>query len=157
MCFIILPLSPFLFTQITIYTSYLLLSAFNPVLINNILTIHGINFEFVDACIASLAYSLIFVLVMLTKDMSLMKRILVVISGWVLIFIMNVSRIVILATVAVTKGLDLFHTLDLIIWFVLSGVFVALVWITLVWFYDVRSIPVYDDIKELYRKTYFSK
>jgi len=119
--------------------------------------IKGINFEFVEACIATLAYSLIFVLVMLTKDLSLKKRILIIISGWFLIFVMNVYRIVILASIAVTSSLDLFHTLDLIIWWVLSGVFVALVWIILVWFFDIKSIPVYDDIKELIKHSYFSK
>jgi exosortase/archaeosortase family protein len=127
------------------------------ILVGNLLFVKGMAFKFVEACVASLAYSLIFILVMLTSDLNLRKRVLIILTGWLLIFVMNVMRIIVLVSVAVNHSEELFKSLDIVIWLGISGVFVALVWIALVWLYDIKSIPVYNDIKFLMKNSYFSK
>jgi len=140
----------FILTPITFYLSILILTYFNPVVINNVISINNIDFEFVEACIATLAYYLLLILTMTTKDISWKIRGKLFLYGSFLILGMNLIRILILVFVAVNYGMDWFQLVHLTFWKIVSGIYVALVWIFLVNKYKIKSIPIIDDLKYLY-------
>jgi len=142
-------------TPITIYSVYYLLGLSYVTTLNGIIiAVHGFKFSIVDACVAVLAYYLLWILVLLTKDISLKVRIKLFLFGSLLIFLMNVFRIVLVVNVAVNYGFTWFNVIHLIFWKGISGVYVALVWIILVRYYNIRSIPLYDDLKKLYKESF---
>ena len=112
---------------------------------------------FVEACIASLAYALLWVLVWLIKDISMDKRVFMLLSSWAVLFIVNVIRIATLVSIAMEHGMDAFIATDVWVWWVISGVLIAIIWIAMVLAYDVKSIPIWDDLKALWDKSYFSR
>lgn len=156
LCFIPVTIFSLIFTKLTIYLSYLLLIFYNPIINGNYLTIHNINFEFVEACIVPYAYYFFWVLSLLTKDIVLKTRIKIIFYGFSLIFIMNIVRIFILINLAINYGFYWFDLIHMVFWKFLSGIYVALVWIFLIKVYNIKSIPVYDDLKTLYKKIYSS-
>ncbi len=119
----------------------------------NIINIEDHNLRFISACTATSAYYLLAILLLLTKDIKPKKGIKMFIAGTLLILGMNVIRIDILLIVLVEKGVNMFQTLHLIFWEVVSSLYVAAVWIFLIKKFKVKSIPAISDIKELYKKT----
>jgi exosortase/archaeosortase family protein len=144
----------FVLTPITIYAVYYLLFNFNPILIENLIIVNGLRFLFVDACIAVIAYYFFWILTMLTNDMKLAMRVKFILIGFFAIFLMNIFRIWLVIFLAVNYGFWWFNLVHLFFWRFVSGVYVALVWIFLVKYYNVKSIPVYDDFVILYRKAF---
>lgn len=151
LCFIPVSIFLFLFTKPTIYGTYTLLLNYNPLIAGEFLIIKNNIFEFVEACIVPYAYYFLFILCLLTKDISLKDRIKIIFFGFILIFTMNILRIYLLIVLAQEYGFELFHLIHMFFWKFLSGVYVALVWILLVKIYKVKSIPIYSDLKTLYK------
>ena len=150
---LLLLIPPQLFSLIlaplTIYIGFLVLFNFSPVIDGNLIIINGIRFEFVEACIASYAYYFLWILCFFTKDISFVNRIKIIGYGFLLIFIMNIFRIWLIIYLALNYGFFWFNLVHLFFWKFLMGVYVALVWIGLVRYYKINSIPIYDDIKTL--------
>ncbi|MDD5331379.1 MAG: pacearchaeosortase [Candidatus Nanoarchaeia archaeon] len=107
--------------------------------------------SFIPACIATSAYFLLFILVMLTR-MKWVKRLKIFISGCLFIFIGNIIRITVLLYYFLNNNINMFENLHFLIWNVLSTVYVFLVWVFLVYRFKVKSIPLIDDIKYLINK-----
>ncbi|MBS3168068.1 pacearchaeosortase [Candidatus Woesearchaeota archaeon] len=145
------PIISFILTPLTIYTSYFILNYYNPILIGNILDVNGIRFEFVEACIAIYAYYFLLLLVLLTKNINLKVRSRLVIYGFLAIFAMNIFRIWLVVFLALEHGFYWFNLVHLLFWKFLMGAYVAIVWILLVRNYKIKSIPVYDDLKTVYK------
>lgn len=145
-----------LLLPLTIYGSKLILFFYSPILRGNTLAISGIQFEFVEACVASLAYFLLWVLVWWTREIQLKIRLKIVFLGFLLIYIANLLRILVLTIIAVSYSFNLFTKLHLLVWNILSGIFVAVIWIILTRKYRIKSIPIYDDIKHFLKKSIFS-
>ena len=72
--------------------------------------------------------------------------------GSVLILIANVLRIEILTSLLLTKQVNYFETLHLLIWKVMSSAYVVVVWIVLCKLFSVKTIPVYSDLQHLIKK-----
>ncbi len=157
LCFIPIGFYNLFLFPITFYGSYYLLYFLNPKIISDQIIVNGIPFTFIDACIATYAYALIWVLTLTTRDINLKTRIKLVLFGFLLILGMNYFRIVLLIIVTVKFGFGAFNTIHLIFWKFLSWFYVALVWIFLTRFYKIKSIPVYDDFKYLFKKSLFRK
>ena len=157
LCFIPVIVFEFIFTPITIYGVYFLLKPFNPAVIGNIMTVNGIPFTFIDACIAPYAYYLIFILALSTKDLELKTRIKIIIFGFILVLAMNYFRIALLVGLTVKYGFSVFNSVHLFFWKFLSWFYVTLVWIFLVKLYKIKSIPVYSDFKYLFKQSLFRK
>ena len=158
LCFIPLSLLTWILTPITLKLSYITLLYYNPILISaDVMVINGIPFSFIEACIATSAYYLIILLVLLTKEITLKQRIKLIFIGSLLILLMNLLRIFILIFVTVNYGFYWFEIIHLAFWKFVSGIYIALVWILLVRYYKIKSVPVYDDIKYLFNKSYFKK
>ena len=153
LCFLPPAVFSLLFTQITIYFSYIMLYVYNPIIEGNILSIKDLKFEFVDACIIPYAYYFFWGLCLFTKDITLKTRIKMVVYGFAMIFAMNVIRIVLVIYLAINHGLVWFNIIHMFFWKFLSGVYVALVWIILIKIYNINSVPFYDDLKTLYKLT----
>ena len=135
---------------ITLYPSFYILKLFYKAeLSNTLITIENYSLTFIPACAAASAYILLGILILLTKDIKLKTGLKMFLLGSSLILIANIIRIEALILILINFGKNYFETLHLFIWKVLSSVFVALVWIFLIKFYKIRSIPIISDIKEL--------
>lgn len=145
------PLYDYFFTPLTVWFSYLVLSIFNynPVMMDNLVIIKNTLVTFIPACTAASAYFLLSLLVLLTKDLSFKKAISMFLLGSLLILFGNVVRAVILILILVNQGTNLFQTLHLFFWKVISGAYVALVWIGLIYLFKIKTIPVYSDLEIL--------
>lgn len=130
-------------------TIYLVSLFFNSVIQENVLVIGSYSFTFIEACIAPYAYYFILLLVLFCKDLTLILRLKLIAIGWLLIFWMNVFRIVVIIFLTLQYGMDMFNIVHMIWWQFLSGIYIALVWIFLVWKYKIRETPIYDDVKYL--------
>lgn len=155
LCFIPLKLYYLIFTPLTIYGSYILLALYKPVIIGDSIFIRNQSFDVVSACIAGFAYFLFFILVLLTKDIKLLKRVKMILFGFGLIYLFNILRISLLVFLSLNFGVDIFEKVHMLFWNLLSGVFVALIWILLVLIFKVKDIPVYSDLKYLYKRSSF--
>ncbi len=147
----------FFLAPITIYGTYVLLYFLNPKLITNILIIDGIPFTFIDACIAVYAYYLIWFLTLTTKDIKLITRVKMILIGFILILIMNYLRIILLIILTLKVGFVAFNTTHLIFWKFLSWIYVFLVWIILIKLFNIKVMPIYDDLKYLYKRSLFKR
>lgn len=136
----------FLFSKLTFYLTYISLFFYKPIISGSNLIINNEILEFVPACIAGSAYFLLVLLILFTKDIKFKKRIYMFLLGSLLILVANIIRLDLLIIIFVSYSKNLFENLHMFFWKVLSSVYVALVWIFLVYKFKVKKIPVYSDI-----------
>ena len=67
-----------------------------------------------------------------------------------LILIANIIRIDILIIALVKYSSNLFNTLHLFFWKVLSTIYVVILWIFLTKLFKIKEVPIYSDFKEVY-------
>ncbi len=144
----------FLLKDITLYITYASMKAFGYGIITqgDLIKIGDYTLKFVTACTATSAYYLLSILILLTKDISLKKGIKAFLVGALLILLMNLARIDILLIVLIEKGINMFESLHILFWEVISSLYVVGVWIFLTKKFRIKTIPVLSDMKELYRK-----
>src|SRR3989344_1506071 len=143
----------FVLAPITLYSSYFITKIFFPVAIKeNTFLINDLTLEFVPACVAVAAYILISLLILLTKDVKPKVLIKMFVIGFFLILIANLIRIEIMIFVLIEYGNNLFKTLDLFFWKVLSTAYIVFVWIFLTRLFKIKTIPVYSDVKYLIKR-----
>ncbi len=138
---------------ITLYPSFYLLKIFGYEASLSGITIltNSHSLTFIPACAAASAYILLGILILLTKDIKLKTGMKMFFLGSLIILIANIIRIESLIFILVNGGKNYFETLHLLIWKVLSSIFVAFVWIFLIKKYKIKSIPLVSDIKYLKR------
>ena len=142
----------FIFIPLTLWLSYFTLKIFyNPVIQESSIFIEGKQLIFVPACAALSAYILLALLILFTKNIEFKKGVKLFFIGGLLILIMNLIRIDLLIIVLIEKGVNYFETLHLFFWKIVSSIYVALVWIFLVYKFKIKEIPVYSDAKALIR------
>jgi len=137
-------------SDITFCLSRIMLQQFYPLAhIGHTLFLEDYSLAFVDACSASSAYLLLFILTFITKGIMLKKRLFMLLNGSILILGLNLARILILVTVLVNAGVNYFENLHIFFWKIVSTIFVFFTWIYLIKKYKIKSIPVYSDYKQL--------
>lgn len=151
------PLYYFLFSPLTLWLSYGLLRLFlQATLEGTTILAGGRSLTFIPACTAASAYLLLTILILLTRGISFRLRVKLFLLGSLLILVANIIRIEFLFYLLYYVGKNYFETLHLLIWKVLSSVYVACVWIYLTWKYKIEGIPLYSDfqyiLKHLQRK-----
>ena len=151
LCFIPVTIFYFIFTPLTLYGTYLLLLYYKPMILGISLLINQYTFIFVEACVLGSAYYLLWLLTMLTKDIKLLTRLKIILTGFLLIFAANMIRIAVLIFIAIKFSLDWFDLIHMFIWMFVTSVYVAFVWIFLIRKYKITSIPIYSDVKYLYK------
>ena len=134
-----------IFTPLTIYPVYFILSLFMAVtLLDNVLILQGLTITLVEACIAGAAYYLLLIL-NLTTPMSIKKRILSLLTSFALFLSVNIIRIS-ASSVLALRYPSIFNMTHMFVWYFLSGVIVFLVWIFTIKIFKIRDVPVYTDI-----------
>ena len=134
-------------TPLTVYASAYLLKLFYSVNIKGHLIILNRSFfiEIISACVAGSAYVLLFI-INFSTPMKKKQRFYSVTFSFLVLFILNVLRIVFLSILAVNqfRFFDLTHKL---FWYVLSTLFVVGIWFMSVEIFSVKEIPIYSDLK----------
>ncbi len=148
-----------IFTPLTIYPVYFFFKIINyqPTLIKDIMIIKEVPLLFISACIAASAYYLLLILTLLTKDVKFKIVIKMFVIGSFFILIANIIRIIILILVLLHMGVNWFETIHLFFWRLIASLIVAVIWILLIRKYQIKSIPIYSDIKYLLDRSLFKK
>ena len=100
----------------------------------------------VDACIAPSAYYFLIAINLITKDISVLKRIMMILFSFTSFLILNIARIIFLA-VLYANSFSFFDLTHKIFWYGLSAVFVVFIWLLTVKVFRVKTIPFYSDFK----------
>lgn len=139
---------------LTINTTKLILSIFtNDVfIIDTFLTYNETFVKFVPGCAAASAYYLLLLLTVLTKDIKLKNRLRIFLYGSLIIFLVNIIRIVTLILILNNYSYNLFKTVHNYIWLILGSVLVVGIWIYFTRIYKIRSVPIYSDLKYVLKK-----
>lgn len=142
-----------IFTPLTVFYTYSLLEIFfNAQLNGNFIRIGCTVIEIVESCVAGSAYFLLTFLNLATP-MKIKKRVLVLLTSFIVFFVINVWRIFIFSLFLKQGYLNLFNYSHFIFWFFLSTIFVILIWFFEVKFFNIRKIPFISDIKKLFNLT----
>ncbi len=123
----------------------------------SILLFQQYNLEFAPACVATPAYYLLALMIILTRDIRLKQGISMFLLGSLLIFLMNIIRIDFLLIILAEFNENLFNKFHLLFWHIVSSIYVAGVWIFLTYKFKIKNIPIYSDLKYLYSKSLFFK
>jgi len=138
-------------TKISLIISYFQLKLFfSPVVLSdNLIILGNRSIEYVTSCAAVGAYMFLAILILLTGGITLKKGLEIFFVGSFLILLANLIRIDILAHLLINENINLFIGLHLFTWKVLSGIYVAIVWICLVKKYKIKEIPIISDFNYL--------
>ena len=139
------------FIPLTIYPVYFILSLIYGITLSgtSLITSFGV-IEIVRACIAGSAYYLLLIL-NLSTPMRLKIRIKSLLFILFSLLIINILRII-LFSILFLQGFSYFNLTHLLVWYVLSIVFVTGIWILNIFLFKIKSIPIYSDFKKLLRK-----
>ncbi len=145
------PLIYSIFAPLTVYPVVFLLKIFVNVSLeaNNILILGNKTLiQIVPACIAASAYLLLLIL-NLTVPMKAKTRVYAVLLSFLILLILNISRIFFLSLLYQNNFVffDLTHKL---FWYGLSTIFVVAIWFLIVKIFKIKDIPVYSDLKFIY-------
>ncbi len=147
-----LPLFYEVLRPVTTFLSYGLMRLFYYAqLSGNFISIQGYSIEIIDACVAGIAYFLLIVLNLSTRLIGPLKRIWLFLFTSVVFLIVNVIRIFLMTVLLVNKS-GWFDTAHLVFWYALSIVFVFLIWVLSIKVFRIREIPVYSDVKAIFRR-----
>ncbi len=142
-----------LIVSFSAYLSHLSLIPLGADLNGNVISIGTKAINYVEACAAVGAYVFLALLILLTKGIDLKKGVKMFLLGALLILVANIIRIDVLAYLLVQNNVNLFLTLHMVTWKLLSGLYVALVWIFLVKRFNVKEIPIVSDFKHLRKRS----
>lgn len=147
-----LPIIYKIFTPLTIKASLLLLGLFyNTSLYESIIIINSKTFiQIIPACIAGSAYLLLLIL-NLSVPMKLKKRFYFILFSFLILFFLNVLRIFSLS-ILYHNNFIFFDITHKFFWYILSTVFVVIIWFFTVKLFSIKEIPVYTDINSLIRE-----
>jgi len=147
----------FIFTSLTIYPVFYFINFFTKATLNGTIISFGAdNIEIVGACVAGSAYYLLTILNLSTPNIKIKKRILMLFISYLTFLILNIARIVFLSYLIFIDS-AYFDATHKILWYSLSTLLVVIIWFSEVKFFKINSIPVYEDVKFLYRKSLFKK
>lgn len=104
--------------------------------------------EIIPACVMGAAFYLLFALVFLTGEIKPLKRIKLLISAFVSLFILNVLRILFLILINKINSFEIIHW---VIWNIVSAIFIVAIWLSLTKLFKIKSVPVYTDFKYIIR------
>ncbi len=138
-------------TPATTYLIVFLLNFFDKTTIQgNLILFNSSVIKLIPACVAGSAFYLLLILNLSTPNIKFNKRIKILILSFLALFLLNVSRITILALVKDTIYFNLTH---LFFWYVLSTIFVVGIWIASIKIFNIQNIPIYDDLMYILKLT----
>jgi len=136
-----------IFTPLTIYTTFIILKLFYPVIVfgNQILINQTKIIEIIPSCVAGSAYVLLLILNLFVA-IKPRQRIYSILFSFVLLFILNILRIIILSVLLV-NDFEFFYITHKLIWYILSTVLVVGVWFLTAKIFAIKEIPIVSDIR----------
>lgn len=144
-----------IFTPLTTYATYSILNIFSsPSLSGNLIFFKDYVFEIIPSCVAGAAYYLLFLITMSMPNINIKRRLEVVGASLGAFFIFNVLRLAFLISISSRSSFELIHWIS---WHFISTIFVIGIWIFLVKYFKIKSIPVYSDLKYLFKLTGLKK
>lgn len=139
------------FSPLTIYPAYFLLGLLYKVtLLNSTIFLSELRINLIGPCVAGSAYYLLLILNLSTPNIKIKKRINMIALSFLSFLILNIIRIVILTMLA-TKSLFYFNLVHMLFWYILSIIFVVIIWFYMAKRFKIKDIPFYSDLKILYR------
>jgi exosortase/archaeosortase family protein len=147
----ILPLFYIIFKPLTLWFTYFILHFFYNVQVSGAnLVFSNATIEIIDACVAGSAFFLLLVLNLVTREIKIAKRIYLFLFQALILLLLNVLRLVILIPMFLqnSASFDITHKL---FWYVLSTIFVVLIWLFGAWLFKIKTIPAYSDVIFLLR------
>ena len=147
-----------IFTPLTIYpVAWLLKLFFNTVSLSTnlidgekvtALIINSKTFiQLIPACIAGSAY-LLFLILNLAIPMNIKKRAYSLIVSFAILLLLNILRIALFSSL-LYYDFPFFDFTHKLFWYILSTIFVVLIWFFVVKIFSIKEIPVYSDFKYL--------
>ena len=141
-----------IFTPLTIYPIYWISMLFYNVSLNGNILVMGIyTVELIGACIAGSAYYLLAILNISIPNIKLKKRIFMIFSAFLVFLFFNIIRIFILI-VMFYNDFIFFDITHKIFWYSVSTLLVLAIWIIEIKIFNIKDIPIYTDLKYLYKK-----
>lgn len=148
-----------IFTPLTVYSSYFILSLilegvrlvpetisfFNPV---TVIFFKGYFAKIIPACVGGAAYYLL-VILNLGTPMPPVKRVKSLAFLILAFLVLNVVRIVSFALI-VPRGYSYFDLAHELTWYVGSTLMVVIIWFVNVFIFKIDKVPFYSDLKNLY-------
>lgn len=147
-----------IFTPLTVYGVYFLFSLFFPVILleTNLLFGGDIVISIIPGCVAGAAYYLLFMLNMSVPNIKFSKRISLIFIIFFFFFVFNVIRIFFLGILYI-YDFSFFDLLHKILWYFGSIFLTVGMWFLEVYFFKIKEVPFYSDLKFLYKKSFFGK
>lgn len=140
----------FIFTPLTFYPVYFILSLFfNTTLNYPAFTIGLKTISLIPACVSGTAIYLLIIL-NLTIKIPLKKRIYSLLYSLSLFLFINILRIIFLSILLI-NSLAFYNLAHKVFWYALSTVFILIIWFSEVKIFKINKIPLYSDIKLLQR------
>lgn len=137
-----------IFTPITVYPSYWLISQFYPIdKIGNYFYYGEYIIAIIDACVAGAAYYLLAALNLTTKGLTAWTRVKAFAFGALSLLALNIFRIVLLTLILFSQGKNTFNQIHISFWIIGSTLFVAGIWILTTKVFRIKEVPVYSDFK----------
>lgn len=149
-----------IFTPLTIYPAYFLFNIFfGATLLGNTILVGGKScfpIEIIPACVAGAAYYLLLIFNLSIPNIKIKKRLSMIIFAFGTLLIANILRIFILGFMFISESayFDITHKIT---WNLLSGIFIALIWIAEVKIFKIKEIPIYSDLRFLYKASSLKK
>jgi len=145
----------YIFTPLTVEPTFFILSLIDPssyVVPNaeNTIFFKGYFASIIPACVAGAAYYLLLIL-NLTTPMPIKKRVHSILFLFGAFLFLNLLRITTFAIV-LTKGYQYFDLAHTTTWYFGSTVIIILIWFVNVQIFKIKSIPIYTDIKKIYKE-----
>ena len=134
-------------TPLTIHTANLSIKIFTPtVLVENIIQFNQTIIEIAPSCMAGSAFYLLLALILSTANIQPKTRFKAVLTALTVLFVLNIIRILILASLTATPN---FETIHFIFWHIVSTAFVVTIYIATIKYYKIKSVPILSDLKYL--------
>ena len=147
---LVFPVVYWIFRPLTVYPLYFFLNSCYDVVLNGMqsLTVNSFEIVIIDACIAGSAYLLLFLLNALTRDLAFKRRLSLFLLSALYLLVLNILRLIVLIVMLV-NGSAAFDFTHKLFWYVLSIVFVVVIWLFNARLFKIDAIPFYSDIKFL--------
>ena len=140
------------FTPLTVYLSYYIISLFDNTarLVNNTISLSNIDIVIISACVGGAAYYLLLIL-NLSTSMEIKKRVYSLLFLILSFFILNLVRISILSYLTL-QGLSFMNSIHVISWHFGSTIMLIIIWLVNIKIFKIRTIPIYSDYMKIYRE-----
>ncbi len=108
--------------------------------------------EIIEACVAGSAYYLILIFNLALPKIKLHKRLKMISFAFIVLLFINILRIFSLSLMF-AGDFYLFDMAHKLFWYLGSIIFVVGIWFAEVKLFKIKEIPIYSDIKLLYKKS----